>query len=373
MRRVAGSLCLVVSACNFEHGELGGAGLPMDSGGDVDAPDAPWRPGFLYRKPIAITPPSLTAALTSFPVAILTTADAQLGDNARTDGRDITFTAADGTTLLDHELVTFDGASGALEAWVRIPTLPNGTTTIFMYYGAGMQPLTAIATWPSQFKGIWHLDAGIGAADSTPNGHGAFSSAPLTTPTVVDGIAGHARAFDGIDDSMTVTNPADGSLDFGTTSFSFSLWVNVAVSKGAFDAPIYKGGASVGDPGYCVLLGTADWNMKTHDGTSYRDPAVGAEALGAWVYLAGVMDRDAQQMLAYRDGVFTDMMSTTGFGSITNNKALVFGPTGTLNFQGTLDEVRISAGALSPEWIATEYANLETPGFVALGSQQMKP
>src|SRR5690349_6765394 len=126
-RTVVGAIALAVGACGFEHGALQGD----DVAGDADAdsgPSAPWLTGFLYRKSIAITPPTLTAALTNFPVGILADADAQLADNARDDGHDIVFTSADGTMRLDHELVTFDGATGALEAWVRLPQLPNGTS-----------------------------------------------------------------------------------------------------------------------------------------------------------------------------------------------------------------------------------------------------
>lgn len=371
-RTVVGALALL-GACSFEHGALQGDSFSGDANAG-DGPTAPWAPGFLYRKPVTITPPTLTAALDNFPVGILADADAQLADSARNDGQDIIFVAADGTTRIDHELVTFDGATGALEAWVRMPQLPNGPSTIFMYYGAAAQPPTAITTWPTSFAGVWHLDQGVAAADSTPHGHGAFASMPITTPEVVDGIAGRARNFDGVDDSLSVADPPDGSLDFGMNSFSFSLWVDATASTGEFDAAMSKGGATTGEPGYCVLLGTANWNVKAHDGSNYRDPVAGTETLHSWVYIAGVVDRTAQQIRAYRDGVFTDSAPLSGVATLNNNNALTFGLTGVLMpYDGALDEVRISAGVLSADWIAAEYANLKSPTFAVLGGQQTKP
>jgi hypothetical protein len=371
-RTVVGALALL-GACSFEHGALQGDDGAEDA--NVDAgPTAPWAPGFLYRKPITITPPTLTAPLTNFPVGILAGTDPQLADSARNDGQDIIFTGADGTMRIDHELVTFDSTTGAFEAWVRMPQLPNGASTIFMYYGAAAQPPTAITTWPTTFAGVWHLDQGVAAADSTPHGHAAFAAAPLSTPAVVDGVAGHARNFDGVDDSMSIADPADGSLDFGMSSFSFSLWVDATASIGEFDAAMSKGGATTGEPGYCVLLGTSNWNVKAHDGSNYRDPVAGTETLHSWVYIAGVVDRTAQQIRAYRDGVFTDMAPLSGVGTLNNNNALTFGLTGVLMpYDGVLDEVRISAGTLSADWIAAEYANLKSPVFAVRGTQQARP
>lgn len=363
MRRA--SALLVIGACSFEHGALQGA--PFSDDGQLPTP---WLSGFRDRKPIHITPPPLTVSLSLFPLGVRTATDPDLTAHARTDGRDVTFTAADGTTRLDHELVAFDATTGALEAWVRMPELA-GATTILMYYGGDAQtPVTT--TWSAPYAGVWHLDEGAGAVDSTPHDHSAVASAATTTPASVDGISGHARSFDGIDDSLTIAHPADGSLDFGTSSFSFSLWVNPTTSNNTFDSPLYKGGASTGDPGYCVLLGIGDWHVKVHDGTKYVDPHAGTETLSEWVYLVAVVDRAAQQMSAFRNGVLLTTQSLAGFGSVTNTKALVFGPTAMMPFHGLLDEVHLIAGVLSPEWVATEYANLTSPTFAVFGAQQTR-
>jgi hypothetical protein len=83
---------------------------------------------FNYRKPVTIDAGSVTADLANFPVLVSLPSDADLAADARNDGYDIVFTASDGTTLLSHEIETFDGATGELTAWVKVPNLSPPST-----------------------------------------------------------------------------------------------------------------------------------------------------------------------------------------------------------------------------------------------------
>lgn len=361
--RWAVAVAMVSCACSFDHG----AALTDSGTRDVPTTDGPWLAGYARRKPITITAP-ITSTLTDFPVGIIEATDAQLGTSARGDGRDLVFTAADGTTILDHELVRFGGANGTVEAWVRIPSLTPAPTTLYLYYAGPERAPAGTATWSSKFAGVWHL--GAATTDSTAHDHAAQGPSPGRTPNLVDGIAGQARDYDGDDDTLVIADPADGSLDFGTSSFSISLWAKVAESCGMFDAPIAKGGSTTGDPGYCMLFGSGPWQIKIHDGSTYRDPVVGLETLGEWVHVAAVLDRGAQQFIAYRDGALASMEPTLGVGSISSTKPLILGVGEQAPFRGTLDEVRIFTGTLTADWIAAEYANLATSSFVAIGDEQ---
>lgn len=90
------------------------------------------------RKPVSIDPSVTAAGLTQIAVPIQF-ADMQVAASARPDGSDIVFTAADGTTRIDHVLEGYDSGSGAVVAWVRVPALSTTTATdLFMYYGNGM-------------------------------------------------------------------------------------------------------------------------------------------------------------------------------------------------------------------------------------------
>jgi len=94
-------------------------------------------PDWSYRKQITIAAGMAPTDQTHFPVLISIASDGDLTANAQTDGDDIRFTLADGTTPLDHEIEKYVSATGELVAWVRIPTLAAAGMTIYMYYGNG--------------------------------------------------------------------------------------------------------------------------------------------------------------------------------------------------------------------------------------------
>jgi hypothetical protein len=131
---------------------------------------------FLYRKPITISASmtaSCSANLSNYPVLVSIANDANLksvgngGHVQNGNGYDIIFRATDPTICtdsgnptpctLDHEIEKYDGTTGTLVAWVRIPTLPHGSgdKNIYMYYdNAGVATPTANPT------GVWNTSYG---------------------------------------------------------------------------------------------------------------------------------------------------------------------------------------------------------------------
>ena len=84
--------------------------------------------------------------------------------------------AADGETALPHELEAYDGATGALAAWVRVPTLSDAADTeLFLYFGAPDTDARRdpAAVWddgeivqPLPVAGLMTGDNGEGVADA---------------------------------------------------------------------------------------------------------------------------------------------------------------------------------------------------------------
>jgi hypothetical protein len=373
--RWGASTILVMGACGFHSADLPGLsdgrrdGPPVDTRGD--GAGTPWLGGYAHRKPIAITT-GVTSTLVDFPVAILTTADPELAASARSDGGDLVVTADDATTVLATELVAY--TAGTLELWVKVPALAP-STTFYLYYGGPAATASPTAVWSSLFTGVWHLsDPGDGAHDSTSHAHDLAASTS-TEPGHGSGIAGAARTFDGVKQTFGINDPNDGSLQFTTGSFSYSLWVNEVRALSEYDLAFWKGGTSGSEPGYCIMLGLNEWEAKVHDGTNFSNAAFGQEPAltGRWRHLVAVVDRGANELKPYLDGVLVaaaeDPLSNTG--SLQSTKALaVGGVAGTSFFDGSIDEVRIYNNVLSDDWIAAEHANLATPGFEVLGAEQ---
>lgn len=318
------------------------------------------------RRDIAIDQPS-PETVTDFPVSILITGDPDLS-RASEDGSDLRFVDADGAPL-EFELVAFDGTAGDLEAWVRIPALPPEPLTIGMAYGDHVRvDHDPAATWPAPFAAVWHMNDAGGARDSTVFDRRAEG---MNEPgSAGGGIVGGARdyTFDGNDpQQMCVTQISD--LDFGTASFSVSLWVFVSASQGQFDMPFYKGGQLAGDPGFDFELGTETWgtDLATADKSTILQLATESAAKGHWAQLVGVVDRVSSppRFRAFFDGAMTDQDDITGFGSVSGKPTCLGG---TQAFVGLLDEVRIYDGALTPGWVAAEHENLvNRDRFVTIG------
>lgn len=368
--RFGAVVMVVAGACTF------GSTVQPVTDGAIDVAEAPpWLAGFAYRKPIAIQRPG-TQALQDFPLGIVLASDADLAAHARADGTDIVLTAADATTRLDVELVAFS-ASGALELWARVPTLPAGASTLYVYYGGAPADTDPAAVFPTaRFKGVWHLsDANAGAAvDSTP-AHHTLTSAGAAVPASSPGIAGTGRVHDGVDDALAIADPADGSLDVGTASFSYSAWIRSTGTVADFDQPFYKGGTSTAFPGYCLMTGNYNpWIGKLHDGTSFVEiPLTQTTTTGQWLHLAIVVDRAAGQGRGYVNGVMTSAVDVT-LGSLATPRELSLGVgSGGAKYRGMIDETRIYTGALTADWIATEHANLAVPGFLTPGAEQARP
>ena len=381
---------LVVGAligCGFEHGKPGGSGDATTTMRDADvlgdsAPTAPWLTTHSYRKPIRIMPGG-AGTVTDMPIAIRRLADSDLAARASVSGDDIAITAADGTMLLAHERAYFEKTTGELELWVTVPSLALGETTwLYLYYGGSATQSAPM--WTSGYRGVWHMSSSSAATmelDSTSNANHIAQLLPTFVPGSGSGAAptgdalGRARMFDGVDDRLTVPDPLDGSLDVGVMSFAVTLWLYAVQSNGTYDPPFYKGGTNPGNPGYTIFTGTGSWAGKIMDNTgTFRNPVFSAAPInGRWVQLAMSIDRNAggNTWTTFVDGAIA-ASGVFNLGSFADNADLIIGQAGTNFFQGSIDEVRVYSRTVSPEWVATEHANLTDPDFVTIGAQQAK-
>jgi len=322
----------------------------------------------------------LAGPIAGYPVAVKLRTDDDLRDHAEADGADIAFTGADGLSLLPYEIEKYISRDGYLTAWVKLPRLEAAAETVlYLYYD---HPGTAsmadpYATWDDYAVGVWHLTAGTtrGAYDdSTRAGnHGARASRGQE-PRDAGGVAGRSRAFDGSDDSIILGDPGDGSLDFGTQSFTYSVWVHIDAAVGSWDMPWYKGGASAGDPGYDMELGTSTWRGGISDGSMIRTGQFGADPDldGRWAHLVTVVDRPANAFVLYADGAEVDRIDITGLGSVDNDSTAYIGRE-VYPLLGRVDEVRLHRRALTADEVAVEHDNLTDPGFMRVEAEETRP
>lgn len=238
-----------------------------------------------YRKSIVVDGSQITGDLTDFPVLVSLASDASLQSNAQSDGDDILFVDESGTQL-KHEIEKYDSSTGALTAWVKIPTLTTGNdVTIFMYYGNSSVSSQADPTnvWDSTFKGIWHMpNSASSLLDSTVNDKDGTA---LGSPTLTDSgkIAG-GYTF------TTNGNNIFVSSDTVVTDLTISAWVKVTAHED------WAGIAGIGNN----LIGlTNDENqlriLTNNDASNFNQTVSTTDALpydGAFHHVAADFEND---------------------------------------------------------------------------------
>jgi len=352
---------------NFDSGTLGDFEDRTAGSGWYQA--LPWT----NRVPITVRSALVDAELTDFPLLVsLTSAD--LGAKAQSDGADIRFTAADGITPLPHEIETYDPGTGALTAWVLVPTLSSvSDTTVYLYYGPSDAPdqQQVRQVWPDQILAAWHLAADpSGSApqldDSTVTNHDGLSVGAMTTADLVAAPTGRSVDFDGTDDHLRA-----GAFDVsGAAELTVSALVNLDAIpvEGRVVAKATDGTTRIVE---LAVSSTGDLvGRLSLDGT-VAELTAGTVPTGSWRHVAMTWDGTTQRL--HIDGV--EVGSQPAIGAIDRDPAMpvTIGDlaVGGGAVDGRIDEVRIETTARSAAWLAATQSNLRVPGgFASVGAVQ---
>ena len=352
---------------------------------------------FSYRKSITVQASQVTSGpQTNFPFLFNTT-DANLktvangGHVQNANGYDIIFRGTDDTTCggagtapctFAHEIEKYTATTGELVAWVKIPSINNGTV-FYIYYGnasIGASTEQATSVWDANYKAVWHLKEASGNfSDSTSNGNTGTDYVSASAKT---GQIGSGQNFDGANDYVSAADSA--SLDTAG-SVTYSAWVYATTFSTM--APYLRGIISKYNTTIGPTFRLGDGTLANNKKPQFRVDAggVGKAALssvelaaGGWYYITGTYD--GSNVRIYVNGV--DRGSTAASGALTtNNDPVAIGAEWTVNmatedreWNGYLDEARISGSARSAGWIATEYNNQSAPSsFYALGTEVGSP
>jgi hypothetical protein len=327
----------------------------------------PWYGAYSYRKALTIQETQIpgSTALTNFPVLINRTTDTDLAARALDSGNDVAFFDGAGTQL-DHEIEKFDGATGELVAWVRIPSLSaTANTTIYLAYGKADDSqlhYNATSVWESSYKGVWHGQSDL--SESTANGVNLTNSGS----TDAAGQLARARSFNGSSQAVSSTTMPMTVTD----NFTMSVWVNLSSTTGerVIVSNGFDDGVSSGN-GYALEIESGNWKALYSGSVRFN---TGTAASTGWKHLT--LRRSSGTSQVYLNG--SPIGSTFGNAPLTPTTVFAFGAQGqnsTPTFQryveGTVDEVRVSSTPRSADWITTEYNNQGTPAsFYTTGSEQ---
>jgi hypothetical protein len=345
-----------------------GTDAPDDSApddADVDAPiDASlawWDPTFTSRRSITLDTTALTLPIANLPVLVrIPTAVAV---ELSTNGADVRFVSDDHATALTFEL---DATSiTAIHAWVKV-SLVSANQRIWLYYG---KPTATSASSGAMvfddYESVHHL---ANEADASGNGHNVSTQSPGTNPTVIDGIVGRARQFDGNDDYLALA-AGDGPFDF-TATMSVSAWFRASkftvewqpiVAKGDTSWRVHRDQMTNRLAFGTGVAGTTD-NLNTS--SDVED--------GAWHHV--LVSRDATSKRIYIDGVLEgERLSPPAIP--TNGLSVRIGSNEQVNrmWAGDIDEVRISPTTRSAAWARAEYVMVTSQTFATFGARETYP
>jgi len=309
-----------------------------------------------YRKEITIDHNLVYEVLTDFPLLVNFGSDNDLAIKAQNDGDDIFFEDFYGTKL-NHEIEYFDGATGELVAWVRLPRLDSDTDTVlYMYYGndSASNQENVEGTWDSNFMAVHHLEETSGTVyDSTSGNYdGTIHGNPNQN---VIGRIGGADSFDGIDDHITL--PSVFSTE---NQFTMEAWINPQIGARYFISQwSNNNGAFLQyfplDLIQCYINGGSDGIYNT--------------PLDDWYYV--VLTFDGSTATFYKNAAISISMTSDIPDWPSESMFIGDRSEGGREFHGIIDEVRFSNIARSAGWVETCYNNQNDPSdFYIVGSEE---
>jgi uncharacterized repeat protein (TIGR01451 family) len=326
-------------------------------------------PPMLRKRKITFDNSTRNEDLADFPVLVHLTGANFDFTKAKSDGSDLRFYDADGTTPLSHEIESWDVSAQQAHIWVRVPKIDRNSNTdsIWMHYGnpalADVQKPADV--WSDNFRAVWHMDetAGAAVADSTGNGWNGIATA------VARDTAGKVDGADEYADNAYTTVAKPGAIISATSPFTFETWVNVGAAD-AYDR-IFTQDTPSGQ--LQIVLDSGRLHVARYDGTADYGIVKGAAPVtsGTWTHFAWVFDGSADTL--YING--TPASTTTTFGSTALGDTYNY--IGALDksknyFDGKLDEMRLAATARSAAWISAQYASMNG-AFATLGAEESAP
>ncbi len=342
--------------------------------------------GYSYGKTITIQGSQVSGTVTNFPVLISVTDNslrtvANGGRVQNANGYDIVFTLPDCSTILPMQIERYVATTGQFVAWVRLPTLINGSNTIiYMFYGktgVAADP-SSTTVWDANYMGVYHFNNSVTDGTSNTRNLTDNSTANLTASKIGEGRRLNNNPFVTAASARHLRLP--DNIFNTVTNFTFEGWVYLESVNTNWER-IFDFGRntnfnmflcpSIGGNGIKRFAITINGN-----GTEEQVNSATTTGTGAWHHFALTIDATANTGVLYYDGA-ANATNTGGItldpSSLGTNDRNYFGRSqyaADEGLYGNFDEFRISNTTRPANWIATSYNNQNSPAtFYAVSSE----
>ena len=333
-----------------------------------------------YAKTLELTvagvPEGVT--LTDFPLLVRLSTEIDgfsYADFQSADGTDLRFEDANGNGLA-YDVDTWD-TSGESLVWVKVPSLEKGGTITVRFGSAAPDANTPADVW-SNYVVVYH---GNDLTNSVAPG--SYNAVPLPTTGGFDVSSGQA-AFLG--KAFYNSNTAVGTrIKLGTTAnnplaaltsmsrVAFSAWIKSASTSPS--VRLFSNKVAYGDNGHEFLaVSGSGMYLRGNGSTTQVGPNTALYQLlknQSWTFVAATFDGAAGTMYVNDQFVSGTVSTPTTAGS----QGIAFGGYSADNnkynaLAGYADEIRIYNGVPSAAYLAAEYAQATTSGYVTYGAVQ---
>jgi biopolymer transport protein ExbB len=324
-----------------------------------DSKDTWWNPEWTERAKVTLDTGGDAAGLTD-PAGgasvLVRLSDGMFHFNsAREDGSDIRFVAADGKTLLPHQIEKYDNLLNEAYIWVKLPDVkPAAKESFYLYSGnsaAAMVPSSKPAdAFDGDFSLVYHFgELAAAPVDATANGNNAETVGTTSQGALI----GSGLRLLG---TAPVVIPAKPSLQWQAgQSFTLSTWIKPsALQANAVIASRTEGNAS-----FRLLL---DQGVPVVEIAGTRSSNGAPLALTTWTHLAVVADGQNVQLFV-NGATYAKLVAAL---PAMNSPLLIGGlpadapAAGTTGFTGELDEFTLSKTARSAGWVKLASVNQGT-------------
>ena len=376
-----------------------GSGSPrsVTLSGTGTVPQAPpWPNGYRYQATFTVASGQVPTTLANVPVvisgtyadfktaanggAVVNTCVQTVGTKNTTVPCDLIFTSdAAGTALLNWEYDRYDATTGAVTAWVKVPTLASGMVVYGWYGNAAVTTLAAPApTWSGDYLAAYHLgESTTGAApqlmDSSASAHHGAMNGTVASGQQTTGQVGGSLNFASVRAWASLANASDFNFE-RTDAFSIAGWFKSSSNRSGTLVSKLDATSTTGWGLFQYATATTprfSLGLQGNGGTgNYAMVATPALSMNAWHYVVATYSgtSTAGGMRIYVDGVDQPLsiLKDTLTASIVNAAvpAAINGRGGAtdMSYDG-IDEVRVSSRGVvfSPEWVTATYNNQRSP------------
>jgi len=302
----------------------------------------------------------VTEDVTNFPLLIrLTPENSAVFNTAKSNGEDIRFSKSDGSTPLPYQIEKWDNISQQATIWVKVDFIygNNDEQAIIMYYGnsaASSESNDANVFGSIDYSGVWHLND----MDDASRPSGSDYDGTNNGTAYIPGIIGDGVKFEGAD-----------WIDISTAAFSgvssqitmeFWSYGGTGMPK---DSRLVWSRDSYGNRTLNVVLPWSDESVTFDAGNSgcyfnrIEKLSTASEYKGTWGHWVFTKDASTGAMRIYYNGAlwYSEESGNTYQLHIQNGFRIGADNCGSLNWEGRLDEFRVSKVARSAAWVKLSY------------------